>query len=232
MLVRAVWTEQEKALRPEEQNLAPLRNFLLLVKTQFPQLSPSLQCSSPHHFRYHWHMEDFRYTYLFGGVKPGSSWTRGEGPAAPVTAATSGGTRAHVCCTPRRWDRAGGMQGGGHIRHVTAADILLHLRVQPAVLYTFVMGVWRSQPSLAGDTCLAPGALGVRTPCMLLVLLRSLPLLAQGPAPCRALGAHVPLRGHWPRCSSDISRKCLREPGHGALKTQTVLAQNMTAIAR
>lgn len=108
MLVRAVWTEQEKALCPEEQNLAPLRNFLLLVKTQFPQLSPSLQCSSPHHFRYHWHMEDFRYTFLFVGVKPGSSWTRGEGPAAPVTAATSGGTRAHVCCTPRRWDRAGG----------------------------------------------------------------------------------------------------------------------------
>lgn len=67
---------------------------------------------------------------------------------------------------------------------------------------------------------------------MLHVLLRSLPLLAQGPAPRRALGAIVPLGGRWPRCSPDISHKHLREPGHGALKTQTALAQSMTEIAR
>lgn len=64
------------------------------------------------------------------------------------------------------------------------------------------------------------------------VLLLSLLLLAQGSAPHRALGAHIPLGGHWPRCSPDISHKQLREPGHGALKTQTVLAQSTTEIAR
>lgn len=232
MLVRAVWMEQEKALCPEEQNLAPLRNFLLLVKTQFPQLSPSLQCSSPHHFRYHWHMEDFRYTFLFVGVKPGSSWTRGEALQPPRLQTPQVGHERTYAAPQGDETGPGGTQGGGHTRHMTAADILLHLHAQPAVLYTFIMGVWLSQPSLAGDTCIAPGALGVRARCVLLVLLRSLPLLAQGPAPCRALGAHVPLGGHRHRCSSDISHKCLREPGHGALKTQTVLAQNMTTIAR
>lgn len=65
------------------------------------QLSRSLQCSSPHHFGYYWHMEDFRYTFLFVRVTPDSLWIRGESPALPMTATTPGGTQGNVCFTQR-----------------------------------------------------------------------------------------------------------------------------------
>lgn len=47
----------------------------------------------------------------------------------------------------RTWKRA-----RRHICHVTATDILLHLLVQPALLYMVIVGVCLSQSSLAGDT--------------------------------------------------------------------------------
>lgn len=110
-------------------------------------------------------------TFLFVGVKPDSLWTRWESPAVPMAATTSGGTRVHVCCTLRRWDRArGDERWRAHMSHDSYwyfasspcyGDGAMH--VSPAVLQLST-GVWLSQPSLAGDTCIAPGALGTHTP--------------------------------------------------------------------
>lgn len=73
----------------------PWSIFFYLSKLQ---LSHSLQCSSPHHSVYHWHMEDFRYTFLFVRVMPDSLWKRWESPAVPMIATTPGGTQGNVCC--------------------------------------------------------------------------------------------------------------------------------------
>lgn len=119
--------------------------FSCLSKLQF---SYSLQCSSPHHFGYHWHVEGFRYTFLFVRVIPGSSWKRRKSPAVPMTATTPGRTRGNANCTPRIWERA-----RRRICHVTATDSLLHLLVQPTLFYVAITRVCLSKSTLAGDAC-------------------------------------------------------------------------------
>lgn len=98
----------------------------------------------------------------------------------------------HECMHVAPWGGEtgpGGTKGGGHICHMTATDILLHLHVQPAVLW-LSMWVWLSQPSLAGDTCIAPGALGTHTPCFTPSCAASTPCL--GPSSPQSSGCPHP----------------------------------------
>lgn len=118
--------------------------FSCLSKLQF---SHSLQCSSPHHFGCHWHVEGFRYAFLLVGVIPDSLWKRRESPAVPMTATAPGRTQGNVCCIPRIWERV-----RRHICHVTATDSLLHLLVQPTLFYVVITRVCLSQSTLAGHS--------------------------------------------------------------------------------
>lgn len=146
-------------------------------------------------------------------------WTRGKKPCSPMTAMTSHGTWVHVCCTLRRWHRASGAERWwAHMSCDSYWYFASSLCSACSSLRSCLWGLAVTAIVSRRHVHSSRGTGSAHT--VLHVLLRNLPLLAQGPAPRRALGAHVPLGGHWPRCTPDISRKHLKEPGHGALKTQ------------
>lgn len=168
MLVGAVWMGQKNSLCPQE--------LTRWTKPGSSELSPSAcqkplppaptqpaTFSSPSLWvplAYGGYWEAYWVYFSFCGGEQG-----GKSPAAQWLQRPLVG---HECTYAAPWGGdtgPAGLKGGGHICRVTATDILLHPYVQPAVLYAVVYGVWLSQPSLAGDTCIAPGALGVHTPC-------------------------------------------------------------------
>lgn len=131
--------------------------FSCLSKLQF---SHSLQCSSPHHFGYHWHVEGFRYAFLFVGVIPDSLWKRRESPAVPMTATAPGRTQGNVRCIPRIWE--------SQKAHMSC-DSYWFFASSPCSAYTFLCGYHQGLPVTVNisRTLILPGALGVHTPCFM-----------------------------------------------------------------